>query len=125
MKLSSLLKGFFVVVIVLSILSSYRFVNLESTVVLIVFNLLFIGLAFQLSGKATAKIGLLALGNLIGFLWNFIFHTFADAGVKCLGATFNEFYILVYPFLNALWIVSFWSLSLTFLRYYRIKEALA
>ncbi len=117
--MSCLASGLFLTGIALSLLSSFRFVNLESTVVLLIFNVLFVSLAFQLNGKFSLKLGLLALGNLMGFLWNFTFNSFALAGVASVGETFNNFYIIIYPFMNSFWIVSFWSLSLTFLRSYK------
>jgi hypothetical protein len=55
---------------------------------------------------------MLALGNIIGLFWNFIFQSFAVLGMVYFGEIFGAFYTIFYPLLNLTWIVSFWSLSL-------------
>jgi hypothetical protein len=55
---------------------------------------------------------MLALGNIIGLFWNFMLSFFSITGVMFFGEGFNVFYAIFYPFLNFMWIVSFWSLSL-------------
>ncbi|MFB3889130.1 MAG: hypothetical protein ACE14S_06535 [Candidatus Bathyarchaeia archaeon] len=99
----------------LCLIASLRFITLESTVTLVVFNLLFASLISQLEGTVWRKLVLLGLGNLVGLFWNFIFHYFALSGAALFGRTFDPFYTIVYPFLNLMWIVPFWSLSLSFL----------
>jgi hypothetical protein len=104
----------------LSILATIVQIDFQSTAVLLIFNALFVTLMFQLNGGGILKLGLLAAGNLLGVLWNFCFHmlflsaaesyVISDANLKVL-------YGISYPFLNSLWVISFWSLSLTFLRY--------
>ena len=59
------------------------------------------------------KLGLLAAGNALGLFCNFIFISFSIVGVEYFGQVFNVFYALSYPILNTLWMVTFWSLSLT------------
>ena len=113
--LSGLAMGLFVEAIILCLIASFRFVNLQSTATLLIFNALFVSLTFQLNGNLNRKLGLLALGNIIGLFWNFIFNSFVIAGVTSFGGIFNNLYTISYPFLNSLWIVSFWSLSLTIL----------
>lgn len=69
----------------------------------------------HLNGEFNKKLGLLLLGNVTGLVWNYLFHVFS---VNAL-ASFDNFsvvYTIVYPFLNSLWVISFWSISLTFLR---------
>ena len=61
------------------------------------------------------KLGLLAAGNALGLFCNFIFISFSIVGVEYFGQVFNVFYALSYPILNTLWMVTFWSLSLTVL----------
>jgi hypothetical protein len=97
------------------LITSFRFINIESTVTLLIFNLLFLSLTFQLNGTLNRKIGMLALGNIIGLFWNFALYFFAIAGVTFFGEIFNVFYAVFYPLLNFMWIVSFWSLSLSVL----------
>jgi hypothetical protein len=83
------------------------------------FNVLFITIIFQLKGTLNLKLGLLSLGNLIGLGWNFVFMVFVvncgpvfvqELGSKIAGIG----YVILFPFLNILWVVSYWSLSLTF-----------
>ena len=110
-----LVLGIFLEAIVLCLITSFRFINIESIVTLLIFNLLFFSLTFQLNGALNRKLGLLALGNIIGLFWNFALHFFAIAGVTFFGEMFNVFYAVFYPLLNFMWIVSFWSLSLSVL----------
>jgi hypothetical protein len=63
------------------------------------------------------KIGLLALGNIMGLFWNYIFKAFVEAGTLTFGEIFTNLYTISYPFISSLWIISFWSLSLTALHY--------
>jgi hypothetical protein len=99
------------------ITNSHSYANIQSTASLVIFNLLFVFLMFQLHGSLNRKLGLLAMGNLMGFCWNFVFNFFNIAGVYSFGENFNILYMVVFPFLSSLWMVSFWSLSLTVLRY--------
>ena len=117
MKLDSnrLVLGLFLEAIALCLITSFRFINIESTATLLIFNLLFLSLTFQLNGALNRKLGILALGNIVGLFWNFVLYYFAIAGVTFFGESFNVFYAVFYPFLNFMWIVSFWSLSLTIL----------
>ncbi len=117
MKLDSnrLVIGLFLEAIALCLITSFRFINIESTATLLIFNLLFFSLTFQLNGALNRKLGILALGNIVGLFWNFVLYYFAIAGVTFFGEFFNVFYAVFYPFLNFMWIVSFWSLSLTIL----------
>ena len=99
--------------IVLSLMASYRFISFESTITLAIFNFLFASLIFQLNGTTSRKFGLLAAGNFVGLFWNFVFLYFSFAGTTYFGNVFNAFYVIIYPFLNLMWIVPFWSLSLS------------
>ena len=114
-KRSHLVLGLFLEAIALCLIASFRFINIESTATLLIFNLLFLSLTFQLNGTLNRKLGMLALGNVIGLFWNSVLHFFAVAGGTFFGETFNVFYAVLYPLLNFMWIVSFWSLSLAFL----------
>jgi len=111
-----LVKILLIQLIFLCILSSARFVNQQSTLVLIIFNILFLSIGFQLNGSLNLKLCLLALGNFIGFLWNLLFNAFVSAAFISFGEAFKNIYIITYPFLNSLWVISFWSWSLTFFR---------
>ncbi len=98
--------------IVLCFVASFRFINLESTVTLIMFSFLFFSLTFHLNGTLSRKLGMLTLGNIVGLFWNLVFSYFASAGGMYFGKIFDVFYIIVFPFLNLMWIVPFWSISL-------------
>lgn len=101
--------------IILCLFVSFRLINFESTVTLVFFNFLFASLTFQLNGAIHRKLFILTLGNLVGLFWNIIFSYFAHAGEFCFGEPFNLFYMILYPFLNLMWIIPFWSFSLGFL----------
>jgi bacteriorhodopsin len=111
-KANRLVLVLFSEVIALCLIMSFRFVNIETVIMLLIFNFLFISLIFQLNGTPNRKLGMLALGNIIGLFWNFIFHLFTVVGMEYFGEIFGAFYTIFYPLLNLMWIVSFWSLSL-------------
>ena len=117
MKLESsrVVLGLFAEAIALCLILSFRFINIAATATLSIFNLLFLSLTTHLNGTRNQKLGILALGNITGLLWNFILNYFAVTGITFFGEPFNIFYAIVYPFLNFMWIVSYWSLSLAVL----------
>ena len=94
---------------------SFSYISSESALMLMIFNLLFISLVFPLRGKLVKKMMLLLIGNIVGLLWNNIFSLFAYAAVQYLGEVFDIGYAILNPLLNLVWIVSFWSISLSFL----------
>jgi len=101
--------------------ASFRLISplpaaIQSLALLIVFNILFASLFFQLDGKLNLKLLLLVFGNFIGLCWNFILNSFSIAGTITFGSTFNHVSLIFFPFLSSIWIVSFWSLSITVLR---------
>ncbi len=101
--------------IVICLIASFRLINIESTITLLIFNFLFATLIFQLSGSTNRKVGLLSAGNFVGLFWNFVFFHFSLAGTAIFGKTFDAFYIIIYPVLNLMWVVPYWSISLAFL----------
>ena len=112
---SHLAVGFFLGVITLCLVLSIRLINLTSLAALLTFNVLFISIIVHSEGTFPRKFGVLTLGNMVGLLWNFVFHHFGLFGTAFFGEAFNALYAIAYPFLNFMWIVSFWSLSLGFL----------
>jgi hypothetical protein len=112
---SRLVLGLFLEAIALCLIICFRFINIASTATLLIFNLFFLSLIIHLNGTLNRKLGILALGNIMGLFWNFVLYYFAIAGVTFFGEPFNVFYTVSYPFLNFMWIVSFWSLSLAVL----------
>jgi hypothetical protein len=57
------------------------------------------------------KVCMLLIGNVIGLFWNHIFFMFADIACSYFGEFCNGLFIILNPFLNLIWIVSFWSIS--------------
>ncbi len=53
------------------------------------------------------------MGNTIGIAWNYLFSLFIATGAYYFGDAFNIFGIIVNPFLNIIWIISFWSITPT------------
>jgi hypothetical protein len=110
-----LVLGLFGTIISLCLLLSYHYLDPQSSVTLIICNLLFITLFFQLNGSLTLKSILLTACNLLGLFSNYLFQTISYNGCQIFGSEFNIFYALIFPLLTLMWIVPFWSLSLSFL----------
>jgi len=89
---------------------------------LIMFNFFFVSLTFPLDGTLQRKICMLLIGNIIGLLWNHIFSLFANAACSYFGEFCNALFIIMNPFLNLFWLVSFWSMSLTLLTTPKIRR---
>ena len=87
----------------------------ESVSMLVIFNFIFVALTFPLKGTLKKKLLMLLTGNILGFLWNKFFSLFTITTAHYLGSVSNTLWLLFNPLLNLLWIVSFWSLSLTIL----------
>ncbi len=101
--------------VALCLIVSYRFVSDESTITLFVFNFFFASIIFLLNGTINRKLGMLAIGNVVGLFWNMIFHYFSFVGTFYFGDSFEAFYTITFPLLNLMWVVPFWSLSISFL----------
>ena len=106
--------------IILCLAASYFYIyktpsaaQIQSTATLGIFDIIFSLLFFYLNGSLNLKLSLLAVGNFTGLCWNFIFNNLNIAGTAIYGETFNKVCLVFFPFLSSLWIVSFWSLSLT------------
>jgi hypothetical protein len=112
-RIDHLIFGFSIGAIASYMLLSSSFVSNESVYMLIIFNFLFVSLIFPLDGTLTRKISMLLIGNIIGLFWNYLFSLFAYTVAYYLGESFNTLYIILSPFVNLIWIVSFWSISLT------------
>ena len=108
--------GFLAGIIVTYILIlSFYLVNSEAAFMLIVFDFLFVSLVFPLDGSFVKKIGLLLIGNVIGLLWNSVFSSFTYVAACYFGGFLNVLYMILNPLLNLIWVVSFWSISLSVL----------
>jgi len=113
LRINHLIFGFSAGAIVSYILLSSPHTSSLSPPMLILFNFLFVALTFPLNGKLTRKLCILLMGNVIGLVWNYLFSLFAAAGANFFGNFFDALYIILNPFLNLIWIVSFWSMGLT------------
>jgi len=118
-----LIFGFTVGTIISLIFYYFFHVNGESLQLLILFNFLFVSALFPLNGSLKRKMVLLLTGNFIGFLWNKILYLFAFSAAEHFGGIFNTLYLILSPFLNLVWIVSFCSISLTFISSSKSKRA--
>jgi len=97
------------------ILLSFYLVNGEAAFMLMVFDFLFLSLVFPLDGSFVKKIALLLIGNVIGLLWNSLFSSFSHVAACYFGEFLNVLYMILNPLLNLIWVVSFWSISLSVL----------
>ena len=112
----------FLEAIILCLIASFRLINLQSTVTLLIFNILFVSLIFQLNGSVLKKIFMLTAGNIVGLFLNLIFYYFSLAGYDYFGVVFNAFYTLIYPILNLMWIVPY-PLSFGRIHYIIIQQS--
>jgi hypothetical protein len=119
-RVSHMFLGFFIATVISFVLLSTQ--SSEVAFVLIAFNFFFVSLTFPLNGLLAAKVLLLALGNLIGLLWNYLFSLFAYAISHYVQGFFNVVWSLLGPLANMMWIVTFYSVSLTFLSSLRIDQ---
>ena len=89
----------------------------ETTLVSIaIFNGLFIFLIFPLEGPLLRKIFLLVSGNLVGLAWYLIQSSFVAVSAPPLEAgAFKLVYVILFPVIDFVWIVSVWSLGLSVL----------
>jgi hypothetical protein len=120
-KLNVLFASLCLTGIVLCLLIAAYQVNIQSLVTLLIFNGFFASLTFQFQGSLNKKLCLLTLGNYTGLLWNFVFNYFTVSAVQAAAdpfqlQLFKTCYTIFFPFLNTLWVISFWSLSLAAFR---------
>jgi hypothetical protein len=111
--MSLLLAGFSLEVIALCLVASFALISIESTIMLLIFNVLFVSLTFGLNGKLSRKLCLLSMGNVIGLVWGFTLYSLATFGNAYFGGAFVILFRVLHPFLYFVWMVSFWSMSLS------------
>lgn len=100
-------------VVVLSLTACLCLVGVEPLGILLLFNFLFLSFMLGLKGRLRRKIGLLALGNAMGLVWNYLLAHMAQFGSRSFGQPFSVFFSIFFPFLNSVWVISFWSWSLS------------
>ncbi len=114
LRINHLIYGLSVGAIASYVFLSSPYINTESAFMVSIFNFLFISLIFPLNGTLTRKLCMLLMGNIIGLLWNNLISLLAVTVSNYFGKFFDAFYIILNPFLNLIWIVSFWSISAIF-----------
>jgi hypothetical protein len=87
----------------------------ETILTIVLFNFLFVSLLFPLNGMLKKKMFMLVIGNIIGLIWNYLFYLFAYTAAGSFGNFFSIPYMILSPFINLVWIVAFWAMSLTML----------
>lgn len=78
-------------------------------------QLSFVSITFPLNGGLVEKLSLLIAGNFIGLLCNLILSSLAKTTTGHLYDSFRAIYLILSPLANVIWIVSYWSMSLTIL----------
>jgi len=114
-KTSHMFLGFAAATIFSVALLFFNYMNLGTAFTLIAFNFLFAPLTFTLNGSLRMKIFLLFAGNVVGLLWNGLFSSFVSAVAVGRVELLSVLYLVVSPFMNLVWIVTFYSVSLTIL----------
>lgn len=107
--------GFPLAAIVSFTLLYFSYLSSEAVLTLVAFNFMFVSLIFPLNGTLATKVLMLSLGNMIGLLWNSVSCLFVYALAENLGEFFSTSYLILSPFTNSMWIVTFYSLSLAIL----------
>jgi hypothetical protein len=114
-RINHLVFGFSAGAVATYTLLSFPYIGKESALMLMIFNFLFVSLIFPLKGTLKRKLFMLLAGNIVGLLWNCLFSLFVAAVANYFGNLFDSLYLILNPFANLVWIVSFWSISLTVL----------
>jgi hypothetical protein len=87
----------------------------ESTAILFLINLFFIPLLSQLGGNLSAKACILMAGNFTAVILNVLLFNFAKSLHDFFGLPTSALLMIIYPILTLMWIVPFWSLTLSLL----------
>jgi len=109
------LLGFSVGTIASCIVWSLPTVNSESALMLTFFNIFFIFTIFPLNGSLKRKTFLLVIGNFLGLVWNLVFSFLVYGVTDGFEESFNASNVILTPLVNIVWIVTFWSVSLSLL----------
>ncbi|MEM1588874.1 MAG: hypothetical protein QW175_00455 [Candidatus Bathyarchaeia archaeon] len=91
----------------------------ESLQALLVFNIFFVCMYFPLNGPLRMKMLVLIAGNFAYLVWSMLLSMFTAIVAAQVSDGLNVFLAFLNMMLNLLWVVSFWSISLTFLVKYR------
>ena len=114
-RINHVLLGFSVGTIASCIVWSLPTVNSESALMLTFFNIFFIFTIFPLNGSLKRKTFLLVIGNFLGLVWNLVFSFLVYGVTDGFEESFNASNVILAPLVNIVWIVTFWSVSLSLL----------
>jgi len=81
---------------------------------MVLFNGIFILTIFPLKGSLFEKILLMSMGNLTCLVWNNIYPRFVLSLFPKEMDFVSKVYSFLNPWVNSLWIVSFWTLGISF-----------
>lgn len=112
-RIDHLTFGFLAGMIISYAIPTFLHIGVEWIFPLFIFNIFYILLTFPLNGNLTKKLCTLSLGNFIWLFWNRLFILFVASAAEAFRFSFEALYITFNPFLNIMWLVSFWSVSLT------------
>jgi len=112
LKVIHLACGFLVGVLSILLIWNTSGIGRQSAVVLTIFNFFFVITTFALDGSLLIKLSMLLVGNVTFLMLNRILSYFLDSAV---GAQSSILTVFLSSLVNLVWIVSFWSLSLTIL----------
>jgi hypothetical protein len=100
-------------VLICAVISNKWLMDGPSVTILLLFNVFFILILSQLHGSIPLKVFILIIGNLLGTTLNLLFYAFAENIHTLFGLSTTIVLTVTYPILNFVWIVPFWSLSLS------------
>jgi uncharacterized membrane protein len=84
-----------------------------SVVIVLLLNVFYCLILSQLHGSISTKAIVLIIGNLLGTALNLLFYAFAENMHALTGLSTSIILTVTYPILNFIWIVPFWSMSLS------------
>jgi hypothetical protein len=89
--------------------------NFHCLLTLLILNFFFITILYPLKGNSFTKAGMLSIGNLLGVSINSLYYFFIITINNYFSVPLNILINIGYPILTLMWIVPFWSLTLTLL----------
>ena len=95
--------------------------KIPTIVAIVFFNIFFVFLLFPLDGPLLYKIILLIMGNFVGILWYLVQLSFESVFLFLRITEFRIVILLVKPLIDFMWMVVFWSFSLSVLASYKRK----
>jgi hypothetical protein len=101
------------IILVCVLVSNKWLMNGPSVMIVLFFNAFFVLILSQLHGSIAVKSSILIVGNLIGTTLNLLFYVFAENFHTLTGLSTSIVLTMTYPLLNFIWIIPFWSLSLS------------